>query len=98
MNHTTREAGRPEHDGEAPRPRSNAITGGTGSGRARRFDRRPNTLQPVPPNATCTDDGPQIICDTFVDDYAVNDPIPDVDLPCGTIYETNHYHGAGTRW
>jgi hypothetical protein len=58
----------------------------------------PNTLQPVPPNATCRDDGRQIICDTFVDDLAVNAPNPDFVLPCGTVYETSHYHGAGTRW
>jgi hypothetical protein len=58
----------------------------------------PNTLQPVPPNATCRDDGRQIICDTFVDEFATNQPIADFDLPCGTIYETSHYHGAGTRW
>ena len=58
----------------------------------------PDTLQPVPPNATCRDDGRQIICDTFIDEVAVNEPIPDFDLPCGTIYETSHYHGAGTRW
>jgi len=58
----------------------------------------PNTLQPVPPNATCRDDGRQVICDTFVDEVAVNQPIADFGLPCGTIYETSHYHGAGTRW
>ena len=58
----------------------------------------PDTLQPVPPNATCRDDGRQIICDTFIDEVAVNEPILDFDLPCGTIYETSHYHGAGTRW
>jgi hypothetical protein len=58
----------------------------------------PNTLEPVPPNATCKDDGRQIICDTFVDEFAVNEPIADFELPCGTIYETSHYHGAGTRW
>ena len=58
----------------------------------------PNTLQPVPPNATCRDDGRQIICDTFVDEYLANEPITDFGLPCGTIYETSHYHGAGTRW
>ena len=58
----------------------------------------PNTLQPVPPNATCRDDGRQIICDTFIDEHAINEPIADFDLPCGTIYETSHYHGAGTRW
>jgi hypothetical protein len=58
----------------------------------------PNTLTPVPPNATCRDDGRQIICDTFVVEDFVNDPIPDFDLPCGTIYETSHYRGDGTRW
>src|SRR5436190_16206626 len=58
----------------------------------------PTTLQPVPPNAVCRADGRQVICDTFVDENLVNDPIPDFDLPCGTIYETSHYHGAGIRW
>ena len=56
----------------------------------------PNTLQPVPPNATCRDDGPQIICDTFLEETAVNEPV--ADLPCGTIYETSYYRGDGTRW
>jgi hypothetical protein len=58
----------------------------------------PNTLQPVPPNATCKDDGRQIICDTFAEETAVNQPIADFDLPCGTIYETSYYRGDGTRW
>jgi hypothetical protein len=58
----------------------------------------PSTLQPPPPNAVCHESGRQIICDTFVDDNLVNEPISDFDLPCGTIYETSHYHGAGTRW
>jgi hypothetical protein len=58
----------------------------------------PNTLQPVPPNATCRDDGQQVICDTFVVEDLVNEPISDFDLPCGTIYETSHYRGDGTRW
>lgn len=58
----------------------------------------PNTLQPVPPNATCRDDGRQIICDTFLEEVAVNEPIADFDLPCGTIYETRYYRGDGTRW
>ena len=58
----------------------------------------PNTLQPVPPNATCRDDGPQIICDTYVEEIAVNEPNPDFPLPCGTIYETSYYRGDGTRW
>jgi hypothetical protein len=58
----------------------------------------PNTLQPVPPNATCRDDGRQIICDTFVEEFVVNEPIADFDLPCGTIYETSFFRGDGTRW
>jgi hypothetical protein len=58
----------------------------------------PNTLQPVPPNATCRDDGRQIICDTFLEEFAVNEPIADFDLPCGTIYETSFFRGDGTRW
>jgi hypothetical protein len=58
----------------------------------------PSTLIPPPPNAVCRADGRQVICDTFVDEDAVNEPISDFDLPCGTIYETSHYHGAGTRW
>jgi hypothetical protein len=56
----------------------------------------PNTLQPVPPNAVCRADGQQVICDTFVNEDFVNDPI--FDLPCGTVYETSHFHGAGIRW
>jgi hypothetical protein len=58
----------------------------------------PKTLQPVPPNATCKADGPKIICDTFAEESAVNQPIPDFDLPCGTIYETSYFRGDGTRW
>jgi hypothetical protein len=58
----------------------------------------PNTLQPVPPNATCRDDGRQIICDTFLEEVFVNEPIADFDLPCGTIYESGHFRGDGTRW
>jgi hypothetical protein len=58
----------------------------------------PNTLTPVPPNATCREDGRQIICDTFLVEDLVNEPIADFDLPCGTIYETSHYRGDGTRW
>ncbi len=58
----------------------------------------PDTLQPVPPNGTCRDDGRQIICDTFLEEIAVNEPITDFDLPCGTIYETSYYRGDGTRW
>lgn len=56
----------------------------------------PNTLTPPPPNAVCHESGHQIICDTYIDDNLVNEPV--ADLQCGTIYETSHYHGAGTRW
>jgi hypothetical protein len=56
----------------------------------------PTTLQPVPPNAVCRADGPQVICDTFVDETLVNEPV--FDLTCGTVYETSSYHGAGTRY
>ena len=45
----------------------------------------PSTLTPPPPNAVCHESGRQIICDTFVDDNLVNEPISDFDLPCGTI-------------
>ena len=58
----------------------------------------PNTLQPVPPNATCREAGGQVICDTFLVEEVVNEPIADFDLPCGTIYETSHFRGDGTRW
>jgi hypothetical protein len=58
----------------------------------------PSTLQPPPPNAVCREDGRQVICDTFVDEIVVNEPIVDVELPCGTIYETSHFYGAGMRW
>jgi hypothetical protein len=55
----------------------------------------PNTLQPVPPNATCREAGGQVICDTFLVEEVVNEPITDFDLPCGTIYETSHFRGDG---
>ena len=58
----------------------------------------PDTLQPVPPNATCRDAGRQIICDTFLEESFVNEPIADFDLPCGTIYESGQFRGDGTRW
>jgi hypothetical protein len=58
----------------------------------------PSTLQPPPPNAVCREAGGQVICDTFLVEELVNEPIRDFDLPCGTIYETIHYRGDGTRW
>jgi hypothetical protein len=58
----------------------------------------PSTLQPPPPNAVCREDGRQVICDTFLVEEVVNEPIADFDLPCGTIYETSHFRGDGTRW
>jgi hypothetical protein len=58
----------------------------------------PATLQPEPPNAVCREDGRQVICDTFLVEEVVNEPIADFDLPCGTIYETSHFRGDGTRW
>jgi hypothetical protein len=58
----------------------------------------PSTLQPEPPNAVCREDGRQVICDTFFVEDLVNEPIADFDLPCGTIYETIHFRGDGTRW
>jgi len=58
----------------------------------------PSTLQPPPPNAVCRADGRQVICDTFFVEDLVNEPIADFDLPCGTIYETIHFRGDGTRW
>ena len=58
----------------------------------------PSTLQPPPPNAVCREAGGQVICDTFLVEEVVNEPIADFDLPCGTIYETSHFRGDGTRW
>ena len=58
----------------------------------------PSTLEPEPPNAVCREDGRQVICDTFFVEDLVNEPIADFDLPCGTIYETSHFRGDGTRW
>jgi hypothetical protein len=58
----------------------------------------PSTLQPEPPNAVCREDGRQVICDTFLVEEVVNEPIADFDFPCGTIYETSHFRGDGTRW
>jgi hypothetical protein len=49
----------------------------------------PSTPPPPPPNAVCREAGGQVICDTFLVEEVVNEPITDFDLPCGTIYETS---------
>ena len=56
----------------------------------------PTTLQPVPPNAVCRADGPQVICDTYFEESLANEPI--FDLSCGTVHETSYYRGDGTRY
>ena len=56
-----------------------------------------SVLQPPPPaGAVCRADGPYVICDTFLDLAATNEPV--FDLPCGTVYETSTDHRDGTRW
>src|SRR5262245_18244959 len=48
----------------------------------------PSMLQPPPPpGAVCRADGPQVICDTFLDSTLENEPV--FDLACGTVYETS---------
>jgi hypothetical protein len=57
----------------------------------------PSGLQPPPPaGAACRADGPYVICDTFLDLAATNEPV--FDLPCGTVYETSTDNRDGTRW
>ena len=57
----------------------------------------PNSLiPPPPPGATCSDNGNQVICHTFVDVTLVNEPA--FDISCGTIYETSADHRDGIRW
>jgi hypothetical protein len=57
----------------------------------------PSVLQPPPPpGAVCRADGPQVICDTFLDSTLENEPV--FDLPCGTVYETSVDTRDGTRW
>lgn len=57
----------------------------------------PSVLQPPPPpGAVCRADGPQVICDTFLDTTLENEPV--FDLPCGTVYETSVDTRDGTRW
>ena len=59
----------------------------------------PSTLQPAPPpGAVCRADGRWTICQTTFDASTVNEPILDLDLPCGTIYETVDDVRDGIRW
>ena len=59
----------------------------------------PSTLQPEPPpGAVCRADGPWTICQTTFLVDVVNEPIPDFDLPCGTLYETIYDLREGIRW
>ena len=59
----------------------------------------PGTLEPEPPpKAVCREDGPKTICETVFVVEAVNEPIIDLDLPCGTIYETIDDLREGIRW
>jgi len=59
----------------------------------------PETLTPPPPpGAECRDNGQYVICQTYFDETAVNEPADWVELPCGTFYETSTTHREGTRW
>ena len=55
------------------------------------------TLTPQPPpGAVCKADGRQVICNTFVNESLLNEPV--FTLPCGTVYETSLYQADGMRW
>ena len=57
----------------------------------------PSSLQPVPPpGARCHDAGNQVICDTTLNFYPVNEPA--FDAPCGTLYLTGTDLRDGTRF
>ena len=59
----------------------------------------PSTLQPPPPpGSECRLDGAWIICHTSLVFTPVNEPILDLQLPCGTIYETATDVRRGIRW
>jgi hypothetical protein len=59
----------------------------------------PSTLQPPPPpGAQCQADGQWIICHTSLVFTPVNEPILDIQLPCGTLYETATDVRSGIRW
>ena len=59
----------------------------------------PDTLQPPPPpGAECRLDGQWIICQTSLQFTPVNEPILDIELPCGTMYWTGTDVRSGIRW
>ena len=59
----------------------------------------PDTLQPPPPpGAECRLDGQWIICQTGLQFTPVNEPILDIELPCGTMYWTGSDARSGIRW
>jgi hypothetical protein len=59
----------------------------------------PDTLQPPPPpGAECQLDGQWIICQTGLSFTPVNEPILDIELPCGTMYWTGSDVRSGIRW
>jgi hypothetical protein len=59
----------------------------------------PSTLQPPPPpGAECRLDGQWIICQTALEFTPVNEPILDIELPCGTMYWTGTDARSGIRW
>jgi hypothetical protein len=59
----------------------------------------PDTLQPPPPTgAECRLDGQWIICQTALEFTPVNEPILDIELPCGTMYWTGTDARGGIRW
>ena len=58
-----------------------------------------STLQPQPPpGAVCRADGLWTICQTTFLVDMINEPIPFLDLPCGTVYETISDLREGIRW
>ena len=58
----------------------------------------PNTLQPVPPNATCRDNGQQIICDTFLEESGVKRADRGFRPAVRNDLRDSYYRGDGTRW
>ena len=59
----------------------------------------PSTLQPPPPpGAECRLDGQWVICHTALEFAPVNEPILDIELPCGTMYWTGTDVRSGIRW